>query len=300
MLHDELYEHLETIEHNPPADANLYWPFFQSDASQVPKARQQVGCGANHGGVSIARTRRMVRASSTTSRARNATTRTTTNQEVNNGETTNQEVNIDEKAGVPMSELDANEGVMRDDPGELMAVGRSRMKQLPDLQIDDMVAALSSDGVVWFGQLIEFSGGTGLGSGRSTESSSSRDFGSRSSSATVAERKALIHWWDHDRRTPRRTKTMTYHPHWRSTVTDTRKSKRRKGRKRSGASLPQVSYSMRKPGSSWEPVQDWVPASTLLFWCPFGKMFTQRGTLTLRQQRKIELRAESYNLEIKF
>ena len=178
-----------------------------------------------------------------------------------------------------------------------MAVGRSRLKQLPDLKIKDMVAVLSDSGVVWFGQLIDFRGGNRNRSGSSNESSSARrDVDSRSS-ASVAEMKALIHWWDHDRSTSRRTKT--YNPHWRRARTDTRKSRRRKGRQRSGA-LPQVAYSMRKPGSSWEPVQDWVRASSLLFWCPFGKMFTQRGTLVATQQRMIERRAQSYNLDIQF
>jgi hypothetical protein len=188
-------------------------------------------------------------------------------------------------------ELESDE-VMRDDPRELFATGRKRQKKLSNLKIGDMVVSLSVDGILWFGKLKESK--EIVRSVSSSSSSSSQ--GPRPEAQGGREKYVLVHWWDHDRSIEIPDAKKTYRPHWVQDPNTRKKKKKSKARNNQDATNQ---YTMKRPGRSWLAMQDWVPATSLVYWTPYGKLFNKKGQLRDARMRALKIRIASYGHEFK-
>lgn len=176
-------------------------------------------------------------------------------------------------------EDDASDGVFYDDYQELFSAGRKRHKRLPSLKIGDMVVSMSPDDILWFGRLVD------------TKYERTPD--SEDPSKEKSEQLMLIHWWDHDRSDLEAKKT--YRPHW------SRSSKRSSSGKRRRTNECTEKYSFSKPNSrnGWKPNQDWVHATSLLYWVPFGRLVNKKGELYDRTVKKLKIRVSLYDKTFK-
>jgi hypothetical protein len=192
--------------------------------------------------------------------------------------------------------------ILIDDPRELFASGRKRQRRLPNLNIGDMVVVVSESGVLWFGKLkdcktVTESEDASLTSSSSSSSSSSATSSSSSSTSKVSQRKMLlIHWWDHDRNDPNAKKT--YLPHW-NKVEGGKGKKKKKKKKRRKTADGTIQYCKSCPGRYWFPSEDWVLATSIVYWCKSGKLVNAKGVLYEVILRNLKIRVESYGHEFR-
>lgn len=179
-------------------------------------------------------------------------------------------------------EGDDSDGELHDDHQELFSAGRRRQKRLPSLKIGDMVVSLSPDDILWFGRLKE------------TKHELSED---QSDGADVSDKFMLVHWWDHDRNDPDAKKT--YRPHWSRPMPQLTKRRSRKKRRLTRECTEKYTFNKPSARSGWQPNQDWVPATSLIYWAPFGKMVNRKGELYERFLKQLQVRVSLYGKEFR-